>query len=281
MIDRIKPRTGKHKVVKKKNTTQARKKVARETRSYRIDKRILIAVVIFLTLTGLAQLLPKEEILPIKNIRLSGEFNHLQTKGVEQHLEKFLGRGFFSVDILAIQQTISQQPWVRSISIRRLWPDKLSVEVTEKQAFARWDDKHLLSTEGNIFKANTAKFKSLPIINGYSGQSRSLLKRYLEIQQQLAIYDIKLSEIREDGKGALSLLLNNSLSVSLGSDNNGQKIKHFLAVYAQQINPRADNIRYIDFRYSNGFAIAWEKEIQPQNISLNRPATTKRGNNNV
>jgi cell division protein FtsQ len=231
-----------------------------------------------LVVAGLILLLafmPRDEWLPIDKISIRGQFEQLDTKALQQQLESYLGRGFFNVDIAEIQQQISQQPWISSVSVRRVWPNQLSVRVQEKKAFARWDDDHLLSTEAIVYAADSHKFSELPLINGYTGDSMQLLKRYVELKQRFAEQGIELNALIEDSKGALSLTLDKRLQVSLGSNHNDLKIRHLLAVYSEQIRNRSEQIEHIDFRYSNGFAIAWKKEY------LEKMGQQQRGNKNV
>lgn len=261
-----------------KAKTQARKKTQVQSQSlaWSWNPRIVIALLVIALLSSVPLLLPREEWLPITKIRLSGQFKELNTEVLEKKLEVYLGQGFFSVDIQSIQQHLSSNPWVQNVSVRRIWPNQLQVRVKEKQVIARWDEQHLLSTQAQIFEANSQPYQSLPLINGYSGQTVELLQRYQQMQQQFAVHGIQITEMREDTKGSLNLLLNNHLSVSLGAVDNELKIEHFLAVYAPQIKPRAEHIEHIDFRYSNGFAIAWKKEYLQQMGELQ-----KRGNKNV
>lgn len=265
---------------KRKARAQASKKVKQEqSLDIQLNGRYVMAALLFVALTALVALLPKTEWLPIEKIRISGQFKELDTTRLEQQLKPYLGAGFFSVDIQQIQQLVSTQPWIQSVSVRRIWPDQIMVSVVEKKAYARWDDEHLLSTQAAIFKAETGKFKHLPLLNGYEGQSEAVLKRYLQISKIFGDRDINVSEYREDSKGALTLLLDGQLKVSLGSDNNQQKIEHMLAVYPQQIKPRSDQIQHIDFRYSNGFAIAWKQGVLQQQES--QLGSMQRGNKNV
>lgn len=261
-----------------KSKTQARKKIHEQNQSmqWSWNPRIVAALMVIVVLASIPFLLPREEWLPITKIRLSGQFKELNTEVLEKKLEIYLGQGFFSVDIKSIQQLLSSNPWVRNVSVRRIWPNQLQVRVQEKQAIARWDEKHLLSAEAMVFEADSQPYRSLPLINGYSAQTLDLLQRYHQMQQQFATHGIQITEMREDNKGSLKLLLNNQLSVSLGSSENALKIQHLLAVYGAQIQPRVEHIEHIDFRYSNGFAIAWKKEYLQQMGELQ-----KRGNKNV
>ena len=242
------------------NKKQANRQVSHEP--FRVDWRkpviFLLAVVMVVVMSTL--LFPKNEILPIEKIRISGDFTHLDTGRLEEQLKVYLGRGFFSVDIQEIQQVLDQQPWINSVSVRRLWPDQLKVSIVERHAVARWDDTHLLSRDAKVFEAKSDAFLHLPVIHGYMGQSEALLTRFNDLQFQFNKYDLKINELREDNKGALNLKLENELAISLGSVSNDHKINSFLAVYKQQIKPRIEHIRHIDFRYSNGYAIAWKKD---------------------
>lgn len=260
----------------RKMVKQASRKNDRAKVSWQWNPKYLPLVIALFAILLIVTLLPNDEIMPIKKIRLSGQFKQLDTTNIEQQLKPYLGVSFFAVDIQTIQLELQQRPWIEQVSVRRVWPDELSVSIAEKQAFARWDKSQLLSNKGKVFKADSQSFAHLPVVNGYAGQSRQLLQRFHTMQQRFKRHGIILSELHEDSKGALKLVLNDQLKVSLGSKNSDEKIDHMLAVYQQQIKNRSQHIRHIDFRYSNGFAIAWkEKYLKQQSKRL------KRGSNNV
>ncbi|MBC8210971.1 MAG: FtsQ-type POTRA domain-containing protein [Gammaproteobacteria bacterium] len=238
--------------------------------------KVIVGLTLASTILMLSIMLHGKVLLPIERIKISGEFKQLNSDLIERQLSVYLGQDFFSVDIQSIQHLIGQQPWVQTVSIKRIWPNLLQVNVREKKAFARWDDDQLLSTQAEIFSARVADFASLPKINGYSGKTAELLRSYLNLQRQLVGLNIVVTEFREDSKGALSLLLNQTLKVNIGSEQSDMKIRHLIAVYPEQIKPKTEQIKYIDFRYSNGFAIAWKDEYQKQQDEI-----MQRGNNNV
>jgi cell division protein FtsQ len=253
----------------------SRKQQQKESFQLHIRKSYVVIALVFIALGLVVALVPREQWLPIEKIRITGEFRQLDTVKLQQQLKPYLGAGFFSVDIQKIQDQVSQQSWIEEVSVRRVWPSKIVVSVIEKEAFARWDESHLLSTRARVYEADSKAFMHLPLIHGYVGQSAELLQRYLELKQKFAEKGIQLSALSEDSKGALSLLLDEHLKVNLGTDETEQKIYKMLAVYPMQIKPRKDFIKYIDFRYSNGFAIAWKKQNQQQISDM------KRGNKNV
>jgi cell division protein FtsQ len=260
---------------KPKSRAQASRMQQKESIQLHISKRYVVMALVFIALGLAVALVPREQWLPIEKITITGEFRQLDTDKLQQQLKPYLGAGFFSVDIQKVQDQVSQQPWIEEVSVRRVWPSKVVVSVIEKQAFARWDDSHLLSTRAEVFEAESKAYMHLPLIHGYAGQSAELLQQYMKLKQKFAERGIQLSALSEDSKGALSLLLDEHLRVNLGTDETEQKIYKMLAVYPMQIKPRKDFIKYIDFRYSNGFAIAWKKDNQQQISDM------KRGNKNV
>jgi cell division protein FtsQ len=260
---------------KPKSRAQASRMQQKESIQLHISKRYVVMALVFIALGLAVALVPREQWLPIEKITITGEFRQLDTDKLQQQLKPYLGAGFFSVDIQKVQDQVSQQPWIEEVSVRRVWPSKVVVSVIEKQAFARWDDSHLLSTRAEVFEAESKAYMHLPLIHGYAGQSAELLQQYMKLKQKFAEKGIQLSALSEDSKGALSLLLDDHLRVNLGTDETEQKIYKMLAVYPMQIKPRKDFIKYIDFRYSNGFAIAWKKDNQQQISDM------KRGNKNV
>lgn len=267
---------GKKEIQKKTKARQASRKAVREPLNIEWRMPGIIMAVASVLITTLIMVSPEKEILPIEKIRIAGYFTHLDSSAIENQLKPYLGRGFFSVDILEIQKELQQQAWISSVSVRRLWPNQIRVSIVEKQAVARWDDGHLLSRDAKIFAADSQAFQHLPVINGYTGQSVELLSRFASLQKQFTRHGLQIIGMSEDSKGSLALKLNNGLAISLGSDNNDHKIDTFLAVYSHQIKPRLEHIRHIDFRYNNGFAIAWKKD------HLNKIGKSgSRGNRNV
>lgn len=260
----------------KVNSRQASRQKAREPFNMKWIKPAVFIAVPLLLITTLILATPEQELLPIDKIRIAGTFTHLDSSKIEDQLKPYLGKGFFSVDILEIQHLLKQQAWIKNVSVRRLWPNQIRVSIVEKEAVARWDDDHLLSTEAIVFGAETRVFKHLPVIHGYRGQSVELLTRFTSLQHKFYEYGLQVREMSEDSKGALGVKLGNGLAINLGSVDNEEKIDSFLAVYREQIKPRLEHIRHIDFRYSNGFAIAWNKDYLK-----NMSSAGKRGMKNV
>ncbi len=60
-------------------------------------------------------------------------------------------QGLLSVDLAAVRRAIHTLPWVDAVSVQRAWPRGLTVLVVEQIAAARWGERGLLNTRGELF----------------------------------------------------------------------------------------------------------------------------------
>ena len=206
-----------------------------------------------------------EDILPIRSIQLQGSFINLDQAEVEATLKDYIGQGFFSLDIHQLQQSLKARPWTASVSVRRIWPDKLVVIIHERKPVARWDDQHLLSDRAVVFAADTSAFEHLPRVHANNHEPQWALQQYARLQRRFAAVDERVVSLQIDSRGALDVELINGLYVKLGRDEVEHKIDRLVQIYEQQILPRRERIERLDLRYSNGFAVAWKKEALQAN----------------
>jgi cell division protein FtsQ len=219
---------------------------------------ILLLLPLLLGGTYIQQL---EQFLPIKKISISGSFEYLDQQEIESALRQYIGAGFFSLDIHQLQQQLHQNPWTDSVSVRRVWPDQLRVTIIEKKPVARWDEDHLLSDKASIYLAKTKAFNYLPLMHASKHNPAWVLNQFYQLEARFYSVDEQLVSLTVDSRGALEIDLINGLKIKLGRSDIKRKIERLIAIYQQQILPRREQIEQLDLRYSNGFAVAWKKEV--------------------
>jgi len=258
----------KRKTGKRSRPQAMRKQPAAPLFEWRPPAWLTVSLGVILLLATIIWYLPKEQWLPIDSIRLVGRFEHVGQQQLQKQLEPYLGQGFFTVDIKGLRRKTEQLPWVRESRVRRIWPNRLQLRVIEREAVARYDDTHLIDSNGDLFVADARAFATLPLINGYAKQSRQLLENYANLAPRFESIGLKIAEWKEDDKGSLNFRFDNGMELRIGSREREQKIEQFLAVYPKYIAPQQDRIAVIDFRYSNGFAVAWK---EPENRDSKEP----------
>ena len=82
---------------------------------------------------------------PIEHVRVDGQFQHLSAFEVEKAVRAQLhGAGLVSVRLNDVRRSLRLLPWVESATVQRSWPRGITVQVTEQQAVARWNDTDLV-----------------------------------------------------------------------------------------------------------------------------------------
>jgi cell division protein FtsQ len=80
------------------------------------------------------------------------------------------GGSLLAFDVADARDRLATLPWIASATIRKLYPDALSIEVTEKQAFARWADGNnvfLIDRNGVLITDEfDASYDTLPMVAG-------------------------------------------------------------------------------------------------------------------
>jgi cell division protein FtsQ len=195
----------------------------------------------------------------ITQVSVSGRFQRVSPGEVEQAVKaRVRDIGLLSVDLGAVRRAVELLPWVDSATVERQWPRALSIRVVEQVAAARWGANSLLNTRGELFISEARHIPpELPRLSGPPGSEAQVARRYLAAQGQLIEAGMRLTAVRLDARGAWEFDLDNGITVRLGRRQVDERFQRFVTTGAGQIGAQANDIGYIDMRYTNGFAIGW------------------------
>jgi len=197
---------------------------------------------------------------PIGAVRIVGEFQHVARAELEQVLKAQVGRGFFGVDVAAVRASALRLPWVREVSVRRMWPAGLRVRVVERVAAAYWNDDALLDPGGVLFTPERRPNRMrLPRLTGPAGSYPRVLRRYRALVATLGGVGGGVRRLALSPRGGWVAELGNGVTLVLGRDPDGARTRGALGVVAQLLGARMDEIDRIDLRYANGFAVRWRR----------------------
>jgi cell division protein FtsQ len=196
---------------------------------------------------------------PIERVELAGRFQRVSPMEVERAVKsRARGAGLVSVNLEAVRRAIDALPWVDRVSVERSWPRGLRVVVIEQMPAARWGEKGLLNTRGELFASDASHVPlELPQLSGPEGSENIVAQRYLAAQGRLVEAGMRLTALRLDARGAWEFDLDNGVTVRLGRKQVDERFETFMATASKIVAQRATDIAYVDLRYSNGFAIGW------------------------
>jgi cell division protein FtsQ len=195
----------------------------------------------------------------ITQVSVTGRFQRVSPVEVEQAVKaRVRDMGLVSVDLVAVRRAVEQLPWVDSATVDRQWPRALSIRVVEQVAAARWGANGLLNTRGELFISEARHIPpELPRLSGPQGSEAEVARRYLAAQGQLIEAGMRLTAVRLDARGAWEFDLDNGITVRLGRRQVDERFQRFVTAGVGQIASHANDIGYVDMRYTNGFAIGW------------------------
>jgi cell division protein FtsQ len=149
--------------------------------------------------------------------------------------------------------------------VRRVWPRRLEVTLTEHRAVGVRDDGRLVSDAGVLFVANPEEALVYNRLVEFGGPddpalARESVRRLGEFGARLAPLGLEIARIEASERGTWALEATSGLRIELGRDEPAGRILERLAAVVEAWPTVVANLRTpptrIDLRYPNGFAAA-------------------------
>lgn len=200
-----------------------------------------------------------DRVLPIKSVKIEGEFNYLDKEQLSKHASPVVNGGFFNVDLPAVRNALVYLPWVEDVSVRRQWPDQLLVRVIEKQPVVYWGENGVLSSKGKLFVPVKKPDITLPHLKGPEGQHEVMLKEMARMQAWLLETGLHIQNMELNARRSWTLKMTTGIELRLGREQMHERLNRFVSVYKSNLQTEKREIKHIDMRYTNGFAVAWKE----------------------
>ncbi|WP_148861789.1 cell division protein FtsQ/DivIB [Marinobacter fonticola] len=198
----------------------------------------------------------------IADVEIKGELKGLDRQKLAMELRSLVGRSFFATDLEDVKRLVEREPWVESAAVRRVWPDRLAVEVREERPLAYWNQGQIIGRSGHLFEpVNSQAAGALPHLAGPDDRVEEVLALARSMANELHETGIGFNGLTLEKRGAWTLHIGNGgngIEVALGRDQVENRFERFLTVYQQRLAARADEVERIDARYTNGVAVRWK-----------------------
>jgi cell division protein FtsQ len=203
----------------------------------------------------------------LREVVVKGELEHARRGQLQQVVRQLKGN-FFTLDLNQARSGFEKLPWVRSVSLRRQWPDRLEVVLEKQVVLARWESGGLVNTHGEVFPGETDR--SLPLFSGPAGGAPEIARQYLVFSRELAPINLKLLQVQMSQRRAWQVWLDNGLLLVLGREHSEARLKKFVAAYNNTIGRLLWQPAYADLRYDNGFALRVPEAVRQQSEPTKR-----------
>ena len=217
-----------------------------------------------LALWGVVVLLDR----PVRGVTVQGPFERVSVMQLEAAVGDLRGVGFLS-DLEGVRRRVLAIDWVDEVVVRRRWPAGIEVTVSEQEPAARWGDSGLLNVRGELFVKDARHVPpELPRLSGPEMTESVVARRYLDARALLAAAGFNLRSLTLDARGSWRIELSNGVEVRLGRDAFDERLRRFARVAGPMVTDRPGQVKYVDLRYSRGFAIGWAGNGQRERTQM-------------
>jgi cell division protein FtsQ len=245
---------------RKKGGASAR--VVREPRTYRPQSILkLLLVSALLGAIGYAMFSTPKVVKSVsgqrvEHVNIEGDITHISKQDVLVAVNRYISESLLLVDMVQIKAELESMPWVRSVSIRREWPDTMVLNMVEEKAIARWGNAQLLNQDGRIFSPQSiVGLEQLAILSGPDGSERQVMEQYQLFNQLLYQRGLKIAEVTLNERGAWNLMLANGVDIHVGKDDVMSKMRRLVGFIDPEFLEQMPAIESIDLRYTSGIAV--------------------------
>ncbi|MFY2763345.1 cell division protein FtsQ/DivIB [Arenimonas sp. MALMAid1274] len=195
---------------------------------------------------------------PMRRLAVTGAFHQVDEAAVREAVLPMVQRGFFAVDLDQVRGAVAGLPWVEKVEVRKRWPDRLEVSLTEHRPVARWGEDRMLSEDGKLFAAPEGAGAGLPRFEGPDARASELMSFHSAARPLFLTVGLKIESVQLSARGSWSLLLDDGTQVEAGRGDPQARLARFARMLPQL---RAQDPRVLeraDLRYTNGFTLVWK-----------------------
>ncbi|HMS26542.1 MAG TPA: cell division protein FtsQ/DivIB [Burkholderiaceae bacterium] len=226
----------------------------------------------------------KTEFADLRGIVITGDSKYQNTSNIREAILPSLSGGILDINLGFVKSAFENLPWVRSATVKRIYPNRINVSLTEHLVIGVWgdfDDRKLVNVHGELFDVGSDELEEisrLPKFVGNNSQSILIVNMYQKLKDMFTSMNTHISKIQLSPRGNWSIFLANGTHLELGRGNvdqifqNTKLALHAAVKVAEKYEKNVKDIKYVDLRYPSGYA------IQVSGVSLIESSNTNKTN---
>jgi cell division protein FtsQ len=230
----------------------------------RIIQMLFIVPICVLSMLTMIYFFSKDEpLFFLKNIRINGTCQ-LGDRDIMGKAAPFLRESIFRIDVLKMKEAITSHPFVKEVSVRRVFPFSLVIDVKEKRPSALWVNSegsvYVIDENGVPYRGLTrGGSKDLFIINSSTKEDLGSLYRQVTSWTSAGIIRKEaLSEVVYKDGNITIYGQEDGVEIILGKEDQQERLKKAIAVL-EDAKKRGLLIKCIDARFEKGAIIQERK----------------------
>ena len=211
--------------------------------------RILIIVIIFLV--SLVFYMSNYFVYPVDEVEIKSTSSNYDNEKINDIVVSIQGKDLLSLDLSHIKKKIKSDGWIKDVEIKKSFPNKLTIIIIPQQAYAIYNSK-IMMTDGTIIQTSPLP-SDLPIITDYTHDRLSSMDITILSVRLLQKIDLDIKEIVIHDS-LIKVFTSTNILIS-DRDNFEINLNRLVLSFPDLQKLFENDIKSIDMRYSNGFAI--------------------------
>ncbi|HEX2542008.1 MAG TPA: cell division protein FtsQ/DivIB [Caldimonas sp.] len=224
-----------------------------------------LAIVAALLLVAVAVIwLSRQPLFAIRAIAVDGDVSRNSVSTIRANAAPRLTGNFLTMDLGAVRRAFESVPWVRHAVVRRVWPNRLRVQLEEHRPVALWGSdsgsEKLVNSFGEVFEANLGDVEDddLPRLVGPDGSSAQVLTMLGRIEAVIAPLGSRVEALALSSRGSWRVTLDNRAVLELGRGSDDDVVARsgrFVATLGNVTDRFQRPLEYADLRHQDGYAV--------------------------
>jgi cell division protein FtsQ len=214
---------------------------------------VLFGIAGFLGLYAAALVVVNLPVFPLREVRITTPVTHVTAAQVEAVVRRELRGNFFTLRLPTARSAFEKLPWVRGVTVRRQWPDRLEVALEEHVPLARWGNQALVNVQGELFAA--AYDGELPFFIGPPGSVKEIAIQFAFFSRSLEGLALKPTRMQLSARRAWQVGLSNGTVLELGREQVEARLARYVGAQRHVAEQLQRRVSHVDLRYANGFAV--------------------------
>lgn len=211
--------------------------------------KILIIIIIFLL--SLLLVISDWFVYPIDEVEITSTSSYYNNKKIDDIVASIQGQDLLSLDLSDIKRNIRSDDWIKDVEIKKSFPDKLEIIIIPQRPYAVYNSK-IMMMDGTIIRASSLQL-DLPIITDHTNDSLSSMSTLILTSEFLEKIDLDIKKI-EIHDSLIKVFTSTTILIS-DTDNYEKNLNRLVLIFEDLQKLFKRDIKSIDMRYSNGFAI--------------------------
>ena len=190
-------------------------------------------------------------VYPIHEVEITSTGSNYDIEKINDIVASIQGQDLLSLDLSDIKRRINSDGWIRDVEIKKSFPDKLEIIIIPQKPYAIYNSK-IMMTDGTVIK-NSLLTLDLPIITDHTHDSLSSMNTMILTDKLLQKIDLDIKKV-EIHDSLIKVFTSTNMLIS-DRVNYELNLNRLVISFQDLKKLFKREIKSIDMRYSNGFAI--------------------------